>query len=243
MTGRPDPGLADAFEATWPAPETALCGGFRVGRGLGAGGRVSSAVAVGPWSGGDLDAACARHAAWGQPALFRAWDDEAELIAALSARGLVAQVPTLVMAAPVEALTDRPVPPVTAFAIWPPLAIQRQIWAAGSITPARQAVMEAVPAPKAALLGRIRDRAAGAGFVALHGAVAMVHAVEVLEAHRRQGLAGWMMRHAAHWARAEGATRIGLAVSRANTAARAAYAGLGLEVAGSYAYYGPPAPG
>lgn len=242
MTGRPDAGLAAAFEATWPAPQAAICGGFRVGRSLGAGGRVSSAVAVGPWSGGDLDAACARHAAWGQPVLFRAWDDEAALISALTARGLVAQDHTLVMAAPVATLADRPVPPVTAFAIWPPLAIQRQIWAAGGITPARQDVMEAAPAPKAALLGRIRDRAAGAGFVALHHEVAIIHAVEVLARYRRQGVAGWMMRHAAQWAQAQGATRIGLAVSRANAAARATYAGLGLQVAGSYAYYGVPAP-
>ncbi|ODT60698.1 MULTISPECIES: GNAT family N-acetyltransferase [Paracoccus] len=238
---RPDPDLAAAFEATWPAAETVRCGGFLVGRGAGAGGRVSSAIAVGPWTQADIDAACAQHAAWGQPPLFRAWDDEADLIAALSARSLAAHIPTLVMAAPVSALTDRPIPPVTAFAIWPPLAIQRQIWAAGNITPARQAVMDRVPLPKAALLGRIRDRAAGAGFVALHDRTAMVHAVEVLPAFRRQGLAGWMMRQAALWAQDLGATRIALAVSRANTTAQTTYASLGFTTAGSYAYYGPAA--
>ena len=143
------------------------------------------------------------------------------------------------MAAPVTALTDRPIPPVTAFAIWPPLAIQRQIWVAGNINPARQVVMERVSQPKAALLGRIRDRAAGAGFVALHDRTAMVHAVEVLPAFRRQGLAGWMMRQAAQWAQEFGATRIGLAVSRVNTTAQATYASLGFTVQGSYAYNGP----
>lgn len=238
MTGRPDAALADAFEATWPAAETVRCGGFLIGRGLGAGGRVSSAHACGSWTADDLNAAEARHAAWHQPPLFRAWDDDAALIAALKARGYHPQVPTLVMAAPVAGLTDRPLPPVTAFAVWPPLAIQRQIWAAGTINPARQAVMERVPQPKAALLGRIRDRAAGAGFVAVHGPVAMVHAVEVLPGFRRQGLAGWMIRHAAFWARDLGAERVGLAVSRANIAARATYAGLGFTIAGSYAYYG-----
>ncbi|WP_405403208.1 GNAT family N-acetyltransferase [Paracoccus sp. Ld10] len=235
---RPDPDLVAAFEATWPPAESVRCGGFLVGRGAGAGGRVSSAIAVGPWAHDDIDAACARHASWGQPPLFRAWGDEADLIAALTARGLTAHTPTLIMAAPLSALTDRPVPPVTAFAIWPPLAIQRQIWVAGNIDAARQGVMERVSQPKAALLGRISDRAAGAGFVALHDRVAMVHAIEVLPAFRRQGLAGWMMRQAAHWAQDLGATRAGLAVSRANTAAQATYASIGFAVAGSYAYYG-----
>ncbi len=235
---RPDPDLAAAFEATWPAAEFVRCGGFLVGRGAGAGGRVSSAIAVGPWTDANIDAACAQHATWGQPPLFRAWDDEADLIATLTARGLIAHIPTLVMVAPVSALTDQPIPPVTAFAIWPPLAIQRQIWAAGNINPARQTVMERVSQPKAALLGRIRDRAAGAGFVALHNHTAMVHGVEVLPAFRRQGLAGWMMRQSALWAQDLGTTRIGLAVSRANTNAQATYASLGFTVAGSYAYYG-----
>jgi len=239
LTGRPDPDLLAAFEATWPAAQTVRCGGLRVGRGLGAGGRVGSAYSAGPWTEADLKAAEAQHAAWGQRPVVRAWDDEASLIAALTARGYLHDNPTLVMSAAVEALTDRPLPPVKAFAIWPPLAIQRQIWSTGNIGPARQAVMERVSPPRAALLGRHRDRAAGAGFVALQGDVAMVHAVEILPSFRRQGLGSWMMRHAAFWARDQGATRIALAVSAANAPARTAYDGLGFVVAGSYGYYAP----
>lgn len=234
---RPDDGIAAAFEATWPAAETARHGGIAVGRGRGAGGRVSSARAVDRWSGADLDAAEAQHLNWDQPPLFRAWDDEVDLIRALQDRGYRFDTPTLVLAAPLSVLTDRTLPPVTAFAIWPPLAIQREIWAAGNIGPARQAVMEHGPHPKAALLGRIRDRAAGAGFVACHGDVAMVHGIEVLPDFRRQGLASWMMRQAAFWAADQGASRIALAVSRRNEVARAVYTSLGFAVAGSYAYY------
>lgn len=237
MTGRPDASVAAAFEATWPPARTVRHGGIVTGQGLGAGGRVSSSIADGAWSPDDLDAAGAQHTEWGQPPLFRVWDDDADLIAALAERGFAAQTPTLVMAADIATLTDRPVPPVTAFAIWPPLAIQRRIWEAGSITPARQGVMDRVAHPKAALLGRNRDRAAGAGFVALHGPVAMIHAVEVLAPFRRQGLAGWMVRHAAFWAQDRGAQRVALAVSHANVAARASYAGLGFAVLGSYAYW------
>ena len=235
---RPDGDLARAFEATWPAAETARCGGFLVGRGLGAGGRVSSAIADGAWAPDDIDAARAQHQAWGQRPLFRAWDNEGDLIAALTAKGFAAEIPTLVMSTLVESLTDRPLPPVTTFAVWPPMAIQRQIWMAGNINPARQAVMDRVATPKTAILGRIQDRAAGSAFVAVHGNVAMVHGVEVLAPFRRQGLAGWMMRQAAFWAAEQGASRIGLAVSRANQAAQATYASMGFSVNGSYAYYG-----
>jgi GNAT superfamily N-acetyltransferase len=235
---RPDADLARAFEATWPAAETVRCGGFLVGRGSGAGGRVSSAIAGGVWTQADIDAVCAQHVAWGQRPLFRAWEDEVDLISALTKGGFVMETPTLVMSAPVSSLIDLPLPHVTTFAVWPPMAIQRDIWCAGSITPSRQAVMDRVAAPKTSVLGRIQDRAAGSAFVAIHGSVAMVHAVEVLPRFRRQGLAGWMMRQAAFWAAEQGATRIALAVSRANQVAQATYDHLGFSVTGSYAYYG-----
>ncbi|MBK4218018.1 GNAT family N-acetyltransferase [Paracoccus caeni] len=232
-----DRAIAEAFEATWPAAEYVDVGGFRVGRGLGAGGRVSSARAVSDWTEKDILAAAEVHRDWGQKPMFRVLDADAALVAALTGQGYRLDTPTLIMAAPVEVLTSQPVPPVTAFAIWPPLAIQRDIWGAGNINPARQAVMERVAEPKVALLGRIEDRAAGAGFVAVHQGVAMVHAVEVLPDWRRRGLAGWMMRQAGFWAAEHGADRVGLAVSRANTSAQALYRSLGFGEVAGYGYY------
>lgn len=235
-----DPALAAAFEATWPPAETAPAGGFVVGRGLGAGGRVSSARAAGPWQPEDIEAAEAVHAGWGQRPLFRAWDEDGALIEALRARGYAPEVPTLVLEAPVAALASPPLPAMRGFALWPPLAIQRDIWAEGSITPARQAVMARVGLPKAAILARVADRAAGAGFVALSGEVAMLHAIEVRPACRRQGVGGWILRQAAEWAAAEGARRLALAVSRSNAGAQALYARMGFAQAASYRYYGRP---
>lgn len=237
MTG--DPALEAAFEATWPAAEYRLAGGLCVGRGAEAGGRVSSARAVGRWNADDIRAAEDIHRGWDQRALFRVADGDAALADALQARGYLPDTPTAIMAAPVARLTDLPVPPVTAFAIWPPLAIQRDIWAAGRIDPARQAVMARVAAPRCALLGRIDDRAAGAGFVALHEGVVMVHAVEVRPEWRRRGLAGWMMREAAFWAVRVGGARIAVAVSRDNLPAMALYRGLGLTETGGYRYFRP----
>lgn len=236
-----DAALAEAFEATWPAAEYADIGGLRVGRGLGAGGRVSSARRIGDWTLDDIGAAIKQHEEWGQPPLFRALDDDRSLIRALGEQGFRRENPTAIMALETGMLTDRAIPPVTAFAIWPPLAIQREIWASGNITPARQKVMLRVAAPRTGILGRIEDRAAGAAFVAVHSAVAMVHGVEILPDLRRKGLAGWMMRCAAFWAAEQGADRIGLAVSRANTGAVALYRHLGFREIAGYGYYARPA--
>ena len=178
-----------------------------------------------------------RFKGWGQPPVFRVLDGDDRLAAALQARGLNRENPTAIMDCPVARLTDRDVPPVTAFAIWPPMAIQRDIWAAGNIKGPRQQVMLRVPPPRTSILGRIKDRAAGAGFVAIHGDVAMAHALEVLPDWRRYGLAGWMMRQAALWAAENGATRMGLAVSRANAGAVALYRALGFDEVAGYAYY------
>lgn len=91
--------------------------------------------------------------------------------------------------------------------------------------------------PRAALLARIEDRAAGAAFVATDGPVAMIHAIEVLPAFRRRGLASWLLRRAAVWGQQNGASRLGLAVSRANRDARALYDRMGFKEAGGYRYW------
>ncbi|SCY77451.1 GNAT family N-acetyltransferase [Paracoccus tibetensis] len=236
-----DAALAEAFEASWPAAETARAGGFLVGRGLGAGGRVSSARVAGAWAEADIAAAEAVHEGWGQRAVFRVCDTDAALIRVLAARGYAPEIPTLVLEAEARALAEPPLPVMRCFAVWPPLAVQRQIWAEGNITPARQAVMARVALPKAAILARIADRAAGAGFVAALREVAMLHGIEVVPAFRRKGVGAWIVRQAAEWADGQGASRLALAVSRANAGALALYDRLGFREAGSYAYYARPA--
>lgn len=235
-----DPALAAAFEATWPAAEYRDAGGFRVGRGLGGGGRVASARAAGDWHERDIAPAAAIQKGWGQRPLFRALDGDARLIAALEAQGYRRESPTVIMEIAAAALTDLPVPPVMAFAIWPPLAIQREIWAAGNIDPARQAVIDRAAPPRTAILGRIEDRAAGAAFVAIHDGVAMLHALEILPGWRRKGLAGWMMRQASFWAVEGGVDRLALAVSRSNEPALALYRRMGFREVAGYGYYARP---
>lgn len=234
-----DAALARAFDATWPAERVVDAGGFRCHVAPGAGRRVNSAHAEGGWAEADIDRVVDIADQNGAAAAFRVMDDQTDLIAALTARGFRADSPTAILTADVAALTHHEIPPVTAFAIWPPLAVQRDLWHAAGIGAARQAVMDRAGVPKAAILGRTDDRAAGTAFVALHERTAMMHALEIVPGLRCRGLAGWMTRAAAGWATTAGADRIGLAVTRGNRAALALYRGLGFTEAGGYAYFIP----
>lgn len=234
--------LFAVLDATWPAAEVSQAGGFTVRRGEGGGRRVSAARAGGDWSADDIDAAIAQQAAWGQPPLFQVQDGDQALAGALAARGMEPCEATVLMIAPITALNDKPIPPVTTFCIWPPMAIQRDLWAQGGIGPDRLAVMERACAPKTAVLGRVDDRAGGTAFVAIHDGVAMIHSVEVAPDHRRKGMGEWIMRGAALWAADQGAKQFALAVSRANDGAIALYEKLGFSQAGGYCYYARPDP-
>ncbi|MGA0615636.1 GNAT family N-acetyltransferase [Paracoccus sp. KR1-242] len=233
----PDPQLSLAFETTWPAAEIVDTGAIRSGRGLGAGGRVSSSIALSPdWTEADLSAAEALHRDWQQRPMFRLPDSDRRLGEALAARGYRAESPTAIMTANCAALVAE-IPALTIFPIWPPLAIQRELWAAGNIGPARQAVMERVAEPKISILGRLDDRAAGSAFVAVEGPVAMVHAIEVAPQFRRRGVGAFLVRAAAEWAARQGAPRLGLAVSRSNAGARALYDRMGFSEIAGYSYW------
>lgn len=237
----PDAALLEAvLEASWPAAGLRRLGPFSLRDGAGGGRRVSAATAEAPVSEAALEAALAALAGQGGPALFRlrpeacAWD--AALDALLAARGFRRADPTLFYAAPVAALAPEPLPGLRVFALWPPLAVQRLLWSEGGIGPERLAVMARAAAPHAALMARQDDRVAGTAFVALHGAVAMLHAVEVTAPLRRRGAARNLARAAAEWAAGHGARWLALAVTEANTPARALYAGLGMRQAGGYHY-------
>ncbi len=171
-----------------------------------------------------------------QPLLFMIRDGDERLDRVLAARGYDLVDPVALHVVPVTHLTQAPVPPVSAFQLWPPLAIMADIWAKGGIGPARLAVMARTDAPKTAIFARQSDRPAGVAFVALDHKIAMVHAIEVSPEQRRRGVGHNLMRSAAHWAQANGANWLGLAVTRANAAANALYASLGMQVVGHYHY-------
>lgn len=233
--------LTDDFENTWLAGETAHIGGLLVCRDDGAGGRLSSIRRVSSNDRNDpaqdLEQALLQQAQWGQTSLVRAWDDDEGLIAAASAKLPVRVEPTVVLAAQVGDLMREEPPVMTSFGIWPPMAVQRQLWQDYGIGPARQAVMVRGNGPRVSLLGRLHDKPAGVGFCAISGTVAGLHALVVKPDMRGARLGEWLMREAAHWAATQGAEQMMLAVGRDNTAALRLYDRLGFREVGGYAYY------
>lgn len=227
--------LFEVIDATWPAASLHEAGGFLVREGLGGGSRVSCASLEAPLEHADLDAAIAAHRALGQQPKFIIRPGEEALDAALAERGFELFDPVVIYAAPLARLPAE-VPPVTAFAHWPPLAITREVWTESEIGAGRQAVAERAPAPKAAILGRTSDRAAGAAFVGIHAGTAMLHALAVLPEFRRKGLARNIMAEAVRWAAGEGAETLALVVRRQNEAANALYRAIGMEAACYYHY-------
>lgn len=224
------------MRATWPPAGARSCGIFTVPEGAGGGKRVTAAHCEGEPGDEEITAAERAMDAAGRQALFALTPDQTAFDRELARRGYLALDPTLALSCPVAQLTNAPPPPVSGFLVWPPLQVMRDIWDAGRIGPDRLAVMARAENPKIAILGRMDDRPAGAGFAAVHDGAAMVHALEVRKAQRRRGLAGHMMAHAARWADGHGATEIVVLVTEANEAAIAFYRGLGMEGGRCYHY-------
>lgn len=228
--------LHAAAEATWPPFAVTQAGPWLIREGRGGGQRVSAASAAGEWTEADLPQAETAMRALGQSPLFVLRGGDARLDAALAARGYARHDPVVAYAAPVAELASQEAPFLTGFAHWPPLAVARQLWAEEGIGAARVAVMDRVTGPKTCILGRSGDRAAGAAFTAIHGNVAMLHALEVAPALRRNGCAHNILRTAAGWARDQGATTLAVLVTERNIAARALYTFMNMQVVGQYHY-------
>lgn len=233
------PGVAHLYavmDATWPAASESDIGPWLIRNGHGGGKRVSAALATRAATPEELPRAEAAMQALDQIPLFMIRQSELRLDAMLGAAGYDVIDPVNIYAAPVgDIATERP-PRVTTFAIWEPLAIMRDIWAAGGIGPGRLAVMDRATCPKTGLLGRSNNRPAATAYVGLHEGVAMLHALEVLSRHRREGLGRYMMREAAFWAQAQGASHISVICTKANRAANALYHSLGMTLVGDYHY-------
>jgi N-acetylglutamate synthase len=228
-----------ALQATWPPAAERRLGPVTLRDGAGGGRRVSAATLDGPFDPGAIDAATAAMRAGGQAPLYRVRADQGALDAHLAGQGFALVDPTLFLSAPVATLAAPP-RPISLFGLWPPLAIQSQIWAEAGIGPARQAIMARVAGPKAAFIARVNNRAAGVAFAALHQTTAMLHALEILPEARRQGVGRLMVTGIAHWAQTQGAATLALAVTEGNAPARALYTGLGMAQAGRYHYREAP---
>ncbi len=227
------PRLYAAIEGTWPPASTVEVDGWTLRDGAGGGKRVSAATRAKP--GAVIDTAEMVMRAAGERSLFMIRDGEDDLDAALQARGYDVVDPVNLYCCPVAQLTDIPIPKVTTFAVWEPLAIMEEIWAKGGIDAARLEVMNRAKV-KTGILGRWSEKPSGVAFAAIHDNICMVHAVEILPHQRRQGVAGWMMRRAAFWAQEHGAHYFAVLCVADNGPANALYKALGLTRVGQYHY-------
>ncbi|QFT57956.1 Acetyltransferase (GNAT) family protein [Sulfitobacter sp. THAF37] len=231
--------LYEICDRTWPAARRFEHGNWTLREGRGGGKRVSAATARGPVESADIDEAEIAMRALDQTPLFMVREGDEALDRLLDARGYGIVDPVIMYTIPTDRLTDLPIPRVTAFEIWEPLAIMREIWAQGGVGTARIAVMERAEV-KTAILSRWKEKPGGVAFAAVHDGICMVHAVEVLPHQRRQGVAGWMMRRAAFWAQARGAALLAVLCVEQNAGANALYQAIGFTECGRYHYRQSP---
>jgi ribosomal protein S18 acetylase RimI-like enzyme len=228
--------ILQVVDGTWPAARYFDSGPFTLRLGHDGGQRVSAASANGPATAAEIGAAERSMRALDQARLFMITAQDGALDAALAARGYAVKDPVTMFACPVETLAVQGTKDLTAIRTEAPLEVMKEIWSAGGIGKGRLAVMSRAKGPKTYLLGRVDDRAAGAGFVALHGKTAMLHALEILPEHRRKGLGRAMTTAAAAWALENGAETFSLIAISANQAACGLYRQLGMQAVGHYHY-------
>lgn len=228
--------ILQTVDATWPAARYFENGPFTLRLGHDGGQRVSAASANGPANEAEIGAAERSMLALDQPRLFMISGKDTALDAALEARGYVVKDPVTMFACPVAVLAQHDPKGLAATRSEAPLAVMKEIWAAGRIEKGRLAVMARAAGAKTYLLGRVDDRAAGAAFIAMDGTSAMLHALEILPEHRRKGLGLAMTAAAAAWASEQGAETFSLIAVTANTAACGLYRSLGMQDVGHYHY-------
>lgn len=226
----------DVIDQTWPAAARHAVGPFTLREGQGGGSRVSAATADGPVTDQDITQVEEAMRDLGQKQIFMIRPGDEALDAQLDARGYQVVDAVTIYACPAKQLTDIEIPRVTVFTIWEPLAIMREIWAAGGIGPARLAVMGRAKGPKTGILLRQNDKPGGAAYAAIHDGVAMVHAVEIVPFQRKQGLGKWAMRGAAFWALENGAETLSVMCTDVNEGANALYRSLGMQPVSQYHY-------
>lgn len=228
--------LFQVIDATWPAKTQTQCGPFTLRDGAGRGQRVSAATCTGDASDAEITAAEDAMRAQSQPPLFMIRGAQPGLDAQLEARGYQRKDPTLVMSAPTEQVMGDGPERVSAFTVWPPIAIQHELWPLGGIGPERMAVMARVTGPKTSLIGRTEETPSGCAFVAIAGDTAMLHALDVTPKLRRRNSARNLTKGAAQWALARGATRFAVLTTSENLPAQRLFSSLGLCTVEHYHY-------
>lgn len=233
------PELSDFYEVvdhTWPAYRKISCGPWTLRDGRCGGKRVSAATLQVEKDVPDISVAETGQRELGQNPLFmiRAGDKKLDQILDEGAYRSINAVNIYCISC--EELSHPAPPRLSAFDIWEPLAMQKDIWAQGGIDKNRFAVMSRAECTKTSLLMRWDGHPAGTAYIGIHNGIAMVHALEILPSQRRKGVGAIAMRHAAIWAISKNAPYISVICTKENKAANALYASLKMRLVGGYHY-------
>jgi GNAT superfamily N-acetyltransferase len=236
MTLRNDSDIFEAIDVTWPAEEFLEIPKWRLRRSANGGKRVSAATAIGATNFSDIKLAENKMAQWYQDKLFMIKKNEILLDEALSASGYRVIDPTNIWSISSKNLSIQKTLPVKTFTIFPPLAIQRELWRASHIPPSRIEIMDRVKTHKTTIFGRINAKPAASAFVAVSNEVAMVHALVVDQKCRQQGMGKFVMQKVGSWAYQMGAESVVALCTEKNCSANILYKSLGMQVIGKYHY-------
>ena len=236
MTLKNGSDIFEAIDVTWPAEKFLEIPKWKLRRSAKGGKRVSAATAIGAPDISDIKLAENKMAQWHQDKLFMIKKNEIILDEALSASGYRVIDPTNIWSISSKNLSIQKTLPVKAFTIFPPLAIQRELWRANHIPPSRIEIMDRVKTHKTTIFGRINARPAASAFVAVSNKFAMVHALVVDKKCRRQGMGKFVMQKVGSWAYQMGAESVVALCTEKNCSANILYKSLGMQVIGKYHY-------
>lgn len=228
--------IFEAIDVTWPAEKFLEIPKWKLRRSAKGGKRVSAATAIGAPDISDIKLAENKMVQWHQDKLFMIKKNEIILDEALSASGYRVIDPTNIWSISSKNLSIQKTLPVKAFTIFPPLAIQRELWRENHIPPSRIEIMDRVKTHKTTIFGRINARPAASAFVAVSNKFAMVHALVVDKKCRRQGMGKFVMQKVGSWAYQMGAESVVALCTEKNCSANILYKSLGMQVIGKYHY-------
>jgi len=236
MTLKNNSSIFETIDLTWPAKEFLELPEWKLRKSIKGGKRVSAVTAIGKSGIPAIQFVENTLEEWCQDKLFMIKAGENSLDEALKERGYCIVDPTNIWSISAEALSMQQIPPVTAFSIFPPLAIQREIWTANGIDTSRIEIMDRVKTPKTTIFGRTNAKPAASAFVAVSNKIAMVHALIVDHKFQRQGMGKHVMQKVGVWAHQQGAESVVVLCTKQNQSANNFYKILGMKVLGEYHY-------
>lgn len=225
--------LFDAVDATWAPLALHNHAGWIIREGAGGGQRVSAATLLPDVRDAKISAAVDKMVSIGQNPLFMIRKQDGAVDKELQTLGYHIVDPVAILIAPTKTLLGLPPQPIHQInQLDTPNAGAIKIWAAGGIDQNRLNVMARVNVPKTILSAS----GAGAAFAAAYNNIAMVHAVEVANKHRRKGVANALMYAACQWAHDRNCKWVAVLTVRDNIPAKKLYQTLGMAEAAAYHY-------